>query len=143
MKSLRVGWLSPNDYKRHVQPWMKKIFAGLKDIGVPRIHFGTGTATLLELMRDAGGDVIGLDWRIGLDDGWKRVGYNRAVQGNLDPTVLLAEHDVIYQEMTRILDEADGRPGHIFNLGHGILRTTNPDDVKFLAESVHKYSKKS
>jgi uroporphyrinogen decarboxylase len=105
--------------------------------GVPVIHFGTGTHALLELQREAGGDVIGLDWRTPLDEGWKRVGYDRAVQGNLDPTVLFAPIDVVKKHAKRVLDAAGGRPGHIFNLGHGILPETPVDTVKALVDFVH------
>jgi len=100
------------------------------------IHFGTGTATLLPAMREAGGDVIGLDWRVELDRGWAEVGHDRAVQGNLDPLVLFAEPEFIRARAKRILDQAAGRPGHIFNLGHGVLPGTDPDVVTRLAALV-------
>jgi len=107
---------------------------------VPVIHFGTGTATLLELMRQAGGDVIGLDWRINLDDGWKRLGYDVGVQGNLDSVVLLAEPPEIRRRVQIVLDRAAGRNGHIFNLGHGILRQTPVEHAVALVEAVHELS---
>jgi len=105
--------------------------------GVPVIHFGTGTAALLELMREAGGDVIGLDWRVRLDEGWQRVGHDVAVMGNLDPVTLFAKRDVLREQARRILEQAGGRPGHIFNLGHGILPETPVENVIALVEMVH------
>ncbi len=136
-----VGTLSPNDYARFVLPHMKALFAQL-DAGVPVIHFGTGTATLLELQRDAGGSVIGLDWRVELDAAWRRLGSGVAVQGNLDPVVLLSSRDEIEFQTRRILSQAAGRPGHIFNLGHGILQETPVDHVRYLVELVHEVSRR-
>jgi uroporphyrinogen decarboxylase len=135
-----VGQLSPDDYRDYVQPHVKHVLQGLTD--VPVIHFGTGTHSLLELQREAGGDVIGLDWRTPLAEGWKRVGYDRAVQGNLDPTVLFAPIDVVKKHAKRVLDAAAGRPGHVFNLGHGILPETPVDTVKALVDFVHEASQK-
>ncbi|MCP9455052.1 MAG: uroporphyrinogen decarboxylase [Nitrospira sp.] len=137
-----VGCLSPNDYMEYVLPHVQLIFAGLKREGVPMIHFGTGTASLLRLMREAGGDVIGLDWRVHLDEGWARVGYDRAVQGNLDPLVLFAPLPEIERRVEDILRRAAGRPGHIFNLGHGILPTTPVDHVAATIDMVHKLSQR-
>jgi uroporphyrinogen decarboxylase len=139
-----VGCLSPRDYARYVQPHMRHIFAALtppETIPVPLIHFGTGTATLLESMAEAGGDVIGLDWRVPLDDGWRRVGGpdRVAVQGNLDPAVLTAPWDVVQREAEDVLRRAGGRPGHIFNLGHGVLPTTPPETLERLVAYVHAY----
>ena len=134
-----VGTLSPRDYARFVQPHMGRLFARL-DPSVPVIHFGTGTATLLELQRDAGGSVIGLDWRVELDQGWHRLGHDVAVQGNLDPVVLLAPITEIESQARRILAQAGGRPGHIFNLGHGILPQTPVDNVRALIDTVHTHS---
>jgi uroporphyrinogen decarboxylase len=131
-----VGTLSPADYRRFVQPHMARLFARL-DPGVPTIHFGTDTGSLLELQRDAGGMVIGLDWRVELDRAWRRLGDGVAVQGNLDPTLLLSSPAEITAQARRILAEADGRPGHIFNLGHGILPTTPVDHVLALVDFVH------
>jgi uroporphyrinogen decarboxylase len=110
--------------------------------GVPVIHFGTDTAALLELMKDAGGDVIGLDWRVDLREAWARLGYNVAVQGNLDPVALFASPAEIQRRVRKILEKADGRPGHIFNLGHGILPGTPVDHVLALVDAVHEYSSK-
>ena len=104
------------------------------------IHFGTGTGALLELMREAGGDVIGLDWRVRLDEGWRRVGYDTALMGNLDPIVLFANKDQLRLQAKLILQQAEGRPGHIFNLGHGILPETPVENVIALVEMVHEMS---
>lgn len=133
-----VGTLGPSDYKRFVQPHLARLFARL-DQSVPVIHFGTGTSSLLELQRDAGGTVIGLDWRIDLDHGWDRLGHGVGVQGNLDPVVLLASPQEIATQARRILKQAAGRPGHIFNLGHGILPQTPVDNVRALVDLVHEY----
>lgn len=135
-----VGCLSPGDYAEYVLPHVQLIFEGLKRESVPLIHFGTGTGSLLGLMRQAGGDVIGLDWRIPLDEGWQTVGHDRAVQGNLDPVVLFAPRHEIERRVEDILRRAGGRPGHIFNLGHGILPNTPLESVEAAAELVHKLS---
>jgi len=132
-----VGCLSPDDYREFVLPHTKSVISGVTK-GVPVIHFGTGTATLLELMREAGGDVIGLDWRVRLDEGWRRVGHDVAVMGNLDPIVLFAKQDVLRAQAKKILEQAEGRPGHIFNLGHGILPETPVENVIALVEMVHE-----
>jgi uroporphyrinogen decarboxylase len=134
-----IGTLSPPDYRRFVQPHMGRLF-GMLDPTVPVIHFGTDTASLLELQRDAGGTVIGLDWRIELDRAWHRLGEGVAVQGNLDPAVLLAPLEEIQSQARRILAQAAGRPGHIFNLGHGILPQTPVDHVRALVEFIHTHS---
>ena len=118
-----VGALSPADYEEFVAPYSARILAS---VDVPTIHFGTGTATLLEAMAEAGGDVIGLDWRIPLDRGWDEVGYDRGVQGNLDPAVLLGPWERVERRGAGVLGAAGGRPGHIFNLGHGVLPATDP-----------------
>jgi uroporphyrinogen decarboxylase len=128
-----VGALSPSDYAEFVQPYSARI---LGSIDVPTIHFGTGTATLLSAMREAGGDVIGLDWRIPLDEGWERVGHDRGVQGNLDPAVLLGQWERVEEAARDVLARAGGRPGHIFNLGHGVLPVTDPADLSRLVELV-------
>jgi len=134
-----VGALSPEDYRRFVQPHVKRLVEALTP-DVPVIHFGTGTSGILELMRDAGGDVIGLDWRIDLGSGWDRLGPQVAVQGNLDPVVLFAPLDELRDHTTGILDAAAGRAGHIFNLGHGILPETPVDNVVALVDMVHEIS---
>jgi uroporphyrinogen decarboxylase len=137
-----VGCLSPDDYREFVLPHTQRTIAGLPP-GVPVIHFGTGTSSLLALMRDAGATVIGLDWRVELDEAWARVGPRVAVQGNLDPAVLLASPDEIRRQAVRILKRAAGRPGHIFNLGHGVLPQTPVDHLKLLIDLVHETSGRS
>jgi len=134
-----VGCLAPADYRTHVLPHVRALLAALRP-GTPAIHFGTGTAGLLEAMRAAGGDVIGLDWRVDLDAGWARVGHDVAVQGNLDPTALLAPIPEIRARAAAVLGQAAGRPGHIFNLGHGILPETPVDHVRALVDAVHELS---
>jgi uroporphyrinogen decarboxylase len=133
-----VGNLGPDDYRRFVQPHMRRLFGRL-DLGVPAIHFGTDTGSLLELQRDAGGQVIGLDWRVDLGAAWGRLGAGVAVQGNLDPAVLFAPVEEIGRQVRRVLAEAGGRPGHIFNLGHGILPHTPVDHVRALVDLVHAH----
>ena len=133
-----VGALSPRDYREFALPHTQKIFETLRPLGVPTLHFGTGTATLLPAMREAGGDVIGLDWRIPLDTGWEMVGADRAVQGNLDPTLLLGPVERMLRGADDVLQRAQGRPGHIFNLGHGILPNTKLERVRTLAQFVHQ-----
>jgi uroporphyrinogen decarboxylase len=135
-----VGALSPEDYRDHVLPHSRLILRAVSATGVPVIHFGTGTATLLPLMKAAGGDVIGLDWRTPLDWGWDQVGADSAVQGNLDPAALFAPRPELERKVQAILDQAAGRPGHIFNLGHGILPETPVDNVKAVVDMVHEYS---
>ncbi len=130
-----VGVLSPADYEEFVAPWSARILSAQI---APTIHFGTGTATLLPAMARAGGDVIGLDWRVPLDDGWRLVGAEHGVQGNLDPTVLLGPWERIEAAARDILARAAGRPGHIFNLGHGVLPRTDPDLVTRLAGLVQE-----
>jgi uroporphyrinogen decarboxylase len=137
-----VGALSPDDYAEYAYPHTQRIFAALADSGVPRIHFGTGANTLLPLMANAGCDVIGLDWRIPLDEGWAVAGHDLAVQGNLDPVVLFAPEHEIERRVLDIVKRADGRPGHIFNLGHGILPQTPPEAVGFVADLVHRATRR-
>jgi uroporphyrinogen decarboxylase len=135
-----VGTLSPQDYETFVLPHSQKVLEAAKAENVPVIHFGTNTTTLLPLMKRAGGDVIGLDWRIPLDDGWALLGEDVAVQGNLDPALLFAPLSEIKARVHDILRRAAGRPGHIFNLGHGILQNTPVDNVKAVVDMVHEYS---
>ena len=137
-----VGCLSPGDYAEYVLPHVQVIFEGLKREQVPMIHFGTGTGALLQLMREAGGDVIGVDWRMPLDDAWAKVGHDVAVQGNLDPVVLFAPQHEIERRVEDILRRAANRPGHIFNLGHGILPQTPVENVAAVVEMVHKLSQR-
>ena len=132
-----VGALSPADYRAFVQPYTRRVIAALPR-STPVIHFGTGTSGLLAAMREAGGDVIGLDWRIDLDEGWRAVGEGVGVQGNLDPAVLLAKPAVIRARVEDILHRAGGRPGHIFNLGHGVFQQTPVEHVKALVDMVHE-----
>jgi uroporphyrinogen decarboxylase len=134
-----IGALSPDDYRAYVQPHTRAVIQALRP-GVPVIHFGTGTAALLPLMREAGGDVIGLDWRVDLDRGWEAVGHDVGVQGNLDPALLLARPAVFRERVRTILARAGGRPGHIFNLGHGVHQQTPVDHVQALVEMVHELS---
>jgi len=138
-----VGCLSPEDYRAYVLPYSRELIACVAEAGVPIIHFGTGTATLLELMREAGGDVIGqvigIDWRIDLGEAWQRVGYDVAVQGNLDPVTLFAPRELLRERVERILRSAAGRPGHIFNLGHGILPETPVENVQAVVEMVSQF----
>jgi uroporphyrinogen decarboxylase len=148
-----VGCLTPEEYRTHVLPHTKRVIDGIcppsltsspssgegMGGGVPVIHFGTRTSALLELMRDAGGDVIGIDSTIGLDATWQRLG-NAAIQGNLDPSVLLGKPEEIRKQAKRILDQAAGRPGHIFNLGHGVLPDTPEENAIALVEMVHEMS---
>jgi uroporphyrinogen decarboxylase len=134
-----VGALNPQDYEEFVLPYSQKILRDAKQENVPVIHFGTNTTSLLPLMKRAGGSVIGLDWRIPLDDGWKLLGGDVATQGNLDPTILFAPLPEIKKRVYDILNRAAGRPGHIFNLGHGILQHTPVDNVKAVVDMVHEY----
>jgi uroporphyrinogen decarboxylase len=133
-----VGCLSPTDYETYVLPYSRKVIEGI-DKSVPLIHFATTSSTLLERMKQAGGDVIGIDWRVDLGEAWSRIGYDVAIQGNLDPVILLSSVDLIEKEVKRILQSAEGRPGHIFNLGHGILPNTPVDNVAALVDMVHEY----
>ena len=135
-----VGNLSPLDYDRGVAPWMRRLFDGLAPLGIPTIHFGVGTAGILANLAAAGGDVIGLDWRVGLADGCDRVGHDRGVQGNLDPTLLLGPFEAASEGARWVLDQAAGRPGHIFNLGHGVPPETDHDDLARLVDLVHEYA---
>jgi uroporphyrinogen decarboxylase len=135
-----VGALSPADYEHFVLPYSQRLLQTAAQANVPAIHFGTNTTALLPLMKRAGGDVIGLDWRVALDDGWRAVGHDRAVQGNLDPTVLFAPLPEIRARVRDVLRRAEGRPGHIFNLGHGILQHTPVDNVRAAVDLVHDYA---
>jgi uroporphyrinogen decarboxylase len=135
-----VGCLSVGDYVEYVLPHVQLIFEGLKREGVPMIHFGTGTSAMLRQVREAGGDVIGVDWRISLDEAWAIVGHDVAIQGNLDPLTLFAPLHEIERRVEDILRKAGGRQGHIFNLGHGILPTTPIEHVAATIDMVHKFS---
>jgi uroporphyrinogen decarboxylase len=137
-----IGVLSPADYREFALPHTRRIF---QTIGrrVPTVHFGTGTAAILHELRDAGGDVIGVDWRIPVDTAWERIGFDRAVQGNLDPTLLLGPTSRMFSQTDDILARVGGRPGHIFNLGHGILPSTPVEHVQMLAQYVHSASRRA
>ncbi len=135
-----VGYLGQQDYRRYIKPHSTAIFEALSDLDCPTIHFGVGTGELLEDISEAGGDVIGLDWRVPLDEGWARVGEGKAVQGNLDPAVLYAPHDFIRSCVQEILTRANGRPGHIFNLGHGVNPTTPIDSISVVLETLRSWN---
>jgi uroporphyrinogen decarboxylase len=130
-----AGSLSPSDYERSVRPWSARV---LQDLSVPSIHFGVGTGELLRSMRDAGGDAIGVDWRVPLDRAWERIGAGRAIQGNLDPAVCVASWDAVERAATEILDRTAEREGHVFNLGHGVLPTTPVEHLQRLVDLVHE-----
>lgn len=134
-----VGCLSPDDYREFVLPHTREVIQNIQP-DVPVIHFGTGTSSLLELMSEAGGSVIGLDWRVRLDEGWRRLGSDKGVMGNMDPVALFASPDVIRLKAGQILDQAAAQPGHIFNLGHGILPETPVENVIALVDTVHELS---
>jgi uroporphyrinogen decarboxylase len=135
-----VGALAEADYRELVLPHVKRIFDALADLDVPKIHFGTGTGHLLAVQREAGGTVIGVDWRTPLDEGWRRAGDGVAVQGNLDPTLLFAPRERLLARVDDVLRRAGGRPGHVFNLGHGILPGTPVEAVRAVIEHVHATS---
>lgn len=137
-----VGCLSPHDYEKYVLPYSKRVIEGVSK-GIPLIHFATSNSGILELMKRAGGDVIGVDWRVDIGEAWGRIGYDVAIQGNLDPVVLLAPVHLIEKEIKRVLDCVKGRSGHVFNLGHGILPNTPVENVAALVDMVHEYSSRS
>ncbi|HEY5697042.1 MAG TPA: uroporphyrinogen decarboxylase [Acidimicrobiales bacterium] len=133
-----AGALTPQQYEAHVLPASRKVFAGLADLGVPRVHFGVGTGELLGLFADAGADVVGVDWRVPIDAGWERIGFDKGVQGNLDPAACLAPWPAVEGEVVGVLERIAGRPGHIFNLGHGVLPETDPTVLTRIVELVHE-----
>ncbi len=135
-----AGALSPSDYLRFVQPHSASVLAGVADLGVPRIHFGVGTGELLALMGDAGADVVGVDWRVPLDEAARRIGPGNALQGNLDPALLFAPAEIVHAEAAKAIDAGRAAPGHIFNLGHGVHPATDPDALTRLVDFVHDYS---
>jgi uroporphyrinogen decarboxylase len=137
------GILSPRDYERYALPYTSRVISGIRAGGVPIIHFVKGAGAMLESVTKAGGDVLGLDWHTGLGKARDILGAGAAVQGNLDPTVLYGPKPLIEAEVKRILEENDERPGHIFNLGHGILPDTPPENARFMVECVHRLSHKS
>jgi uroporphyrinogen decarboxylase len=136
------GILAPCDYERYVLPYTTRLIGGLDRNDIPIIHFVKGAGAILDIVKKAGGDVMGLDWHVNLGKARDILGPGMAVQGNLDPTVLYAPKAIIEQEVKRVLDENAGRPGHIFNLGHGILPTVSPENARFMVEAVHRLSQK-
>jgi len=136
-----VGQLNAHDYREFILPHTRRIFERVAPLGVPTIHFGVGTGSILRELREAGGDVIGVDWRTPLDEAWDRIGDDRAVQGNLDPTLLLAPLDRLFEAIDDVLERAGGRAGHIFNLGHGILPMTPVEHVQAAARYVHQQTR--
>jgi uroporphyrinogen decarboxylase len=138
-----AGALSRSDYREFALPHTSRIFSALKNTGVPLIHFGVGAAAILRDITEAGGHVIGVDWRLPLDEAWAIVGHDRAVQGNLDPTLLLGPRERLFAAADDVLRRGSGRCGHIFNLGHGILPNTSLEQVQALAKYVHERSARS
>lgn len=136
-----VGCLSPWDYEASVLPFSQRVIREVRE-GVPLIHFSVGTAGFVHLVKEAGGDVIGIDWRADLGATWEHLGYDVGIQGNFDPWVLLASRQVIEDHVRRILESAGNRPGHIFNLGHGVLPKTPVENVIFMVETVHRLSRR-
>ena len=136
-----AGCLSPSDYRRYALPYTKQVIEGIRP-DAPVINFLTGNPALLPLLRETGGNVIGLDWRVDLADGWRTMGYDVGVQGNLDPVSLMADLPTLRSRAKAVLDAAGGRPGHIFNLGHGVFPEVPPDNVKALVEMVHEMGQK-
>jgi uroporphyrinogen decarboxylase len=135
-----VGCLSPQDYETYVRPHTARLLRRVAESGVPVIHFGTNTTSLLEQMRDDGGSIVGVDWRVPLDAAWRVVGHDKGIQGNLDPALLLAPHDVIERGVRDVLARAEGRPGHIFNLGHGLHPSTPVDGIAHAVACVRELS---
>jgi uroporphyrinogen decarboxylase len=135
------GCLSPDDYTEFVQPYTKKLIDNI-DRSVPLINFSTGTGTYLDRVAAAGGDVVGVDWKVRLDTAWDTIGHDKAIQGNLEPVVLFSNPEYIRKRVKEILDMAGGRPGHIFNLGHGIILGTPVDNVRAAVDAVHEFSRK-
>jgi uroporphyrinogen decarboxylase len=133
-----AGALHITDYRRNVMPATTKVLVAMGELGVPRIHFGVNTGELLPSMAEAGADVVGVDWRVHLDDARRRVGDDRALQGNLDPAICFAPWDVVADEVRDVLARNDGHPGHVFNLGHGVLPETDPSILERVVELVHE-----
>jgi uroporphyrinogen decarboxylase len=138
-----VGQLGPEDYREYILPHVAHVLKDVEKRGVPVIHFGTGTQSLLSLQREAGGTVLGLDWRTPIEDGWSRVGHDRAIQGNMDPTALFGPRAIAEKHAKRVLDAVGGRVGHVFNLGHGILPETPVDNVKAVIDFVHRTTERA
>lgn len=138
-----VGALDPDDYREFVQPHVRKIFATVAAAGAPMIHFGTNTSALLEEMKSDGADIIGVDWRVSLNDAWQRIGLDKGIQGNLDPAALLGPADIMMRKAADVLLRAGSRAGHIFNLGHGLMPSTPLDNAVRLVDFVHEHSSRS
>lgn len=134
-----VGRLTPDEYREYALPYSARIFEGTADLGVPRIHFGTGTKDLLELMASPNPEVVGADANVPLNVAWDHIGHDKAIQGNLNPNLLLGDPETLVAEARKVLDLAAGEPGHIFNLGHGVLPSTPLDNLKLLVDTVHGY----
>lgn len=134
-----AGVLAPEDYRERVRPHSRTLFRRLEDAGVPSIHFTTGNPALLEDVAAAGGDAVAVDWRLPLDEAWERIGHDRAIQGNLDPTALLAGRELAVRKTREVLERAGGRPGHIFNLGHGLGPDADPEVIRAVVEEVHRH----
>ena len=137
-----VGALAPADFERFVLPWTQRVFAGIRDLNAPTIYFGTGNAALLESMAAAGSDLVSVDWRVSLGDAWARIGYDKGIQGNLDPVRPLAGLQPALEATRDILAQAQNRPGHIFNLGHGVLPQTDPAVLARLVDVVHEETRR-
>ncbi len=137
-----VGMLSPSTYRKFVKPYVTRIFEDVKRAGAPSIHFGTGAAALIQDMKEAGGDIMSVDWRMDIDDAWAQIGYDRGIQGNLDPAMLLTDWPTIEEGVRDILRRTNNRPGHIFNLGHGVPAPTNPDMLKRIVDAVHEETRR-
>jgi uroporphyrinogen decarboxylase len=138
-----MGDLGRREYEAAVLPYSRRIFEAVRATGVPTIHFGTGTVGLLEAMAAAGSDLVSVDWRVPLDEAWRRIGPDKGIQGNLDPAVLLAPFEVVVRRADRVLRAAGGRDGHVFNLGHGVLPDTPSDHLTRLVEHVHKTTERT
>jgi uroporphyrinogen decarboxylase len=138
-----MGDLGRREYEAAVLPWSRRIFEAVRATGVPTIHFGTGTVGLLEAMAAAGSDLVSVDWRVPLDEAWRRIGPGKGIQGNLDPAVLLAPYQVVEREADRVLQAAGGRDGHIFNLGHGVLPDSPSDHLTRLVTHVHQVTERT
>ena len=134
-----AGVLAPEDYRERVRPHSRTLFRRLEEAGVPSVHFTTGNPALLEDVAAAGGDAVAVDWRLPLDEAWERIGHDRAIQGNLDPTALLAGPELAVRKTRAVLERAGGRPGHIFNLGHGLGPDVDPAVIRAVVEEVHRH----
>jgi len=135
-----MGALDRDDYQAHVQPYTRRIFEAVRRTGIPAIHFGVNASTLLGEVKGDGADIIGVDWRLPLDEAWERIGFDKGIQGNLDPGALMAPPDAMLRKAADVLRRAEGRPGHIFNLGHGLLAGTPLDNVIRLVDFVQSHS---